>query len=697
MSDGAGRGEEAWRRAGERAEPHQATGPLRELEEDGTFDEYDTLADAIELIVVGELDPESLLREIVRRFQRVLELDLCALARPSSDRRTYHVLPLLDARSDAPPAEERNVPFELGVAGRIFRSGQRRPGVEMVCPTAGEAPFEDPAIGPIGPGSALFVPLLGGAEILGVVVLAASHRRYDERDAKRAQALAVELALAITRKDAEASRLRSRGFYPLLLEHFPAPIWRSGTDTLCDYFNREWLDFTGRTLSQELGEGWTKNVHPDDLRACLEGYLEAFHSREPFVAADGHPVWLEDRVQPVLGGGRDGRVRGVTVDTTFKKQVESQLARAEKMEALGRIAGGVAHDFNNILTFILGRCDFAAERLSRADPVSRDLEHIRRAAERAASVTRQLLAFGCQQPLAPRAIELDATISRMRDVLRHVVGERIELVVSLGAERGRIWIDPVEIERILVNLAVNARDAMPEGGTLSIETANVDLDAEASGPCVRLSVKDTGIGMDDATRARIFDPYFTTKALGSGTGLGLSTVFGMVKGAHGSIEVDSCVGRGTMFAIHLPRTSEPLEPSAVVGARVDALGGVETVLLVEDEDDLRDLAREFLEMHGYHVLEATDGVDALRVSGEHGSRIDVMVTDVRMPRMDGYEVGKRLLESRPGVKVIYTSGYAGPVGDEPGVPPAAPFLRKPYTLERLMQAIRTEIDGPRPG
>jgi len=387
-------------------------------------------------------------------------------------------------------------------------------------------------------------------------------------------------------------------------------------------------------------------------------------------------------------------------------RTQQQLLQVQKMEAIGRLAGGVAHDFNNLLTVLGGRSRLLLDRLRRDDPLRRDIELIQETADRAATLTQQLLAFSRKQVLAPKVLDLNAVVVNMDTMLRRLIGEDIDLVTVPGPALGRVKADPGQIEQVIMNLAINARDAMPRGGQLTIETANVELDeayarrhvAVRPGPHVMLAVSDTGPGMDAETQARVFEPFFTTKEPGKGTGLGLATVYGIVKQSGGNIWVYSEPGRGTTFKIYLPRVEEAAEPVEPAKALAGPPRGLETVLVVEDDEALRELAREILQSHGYTVLEARHGGEALPIGERHAGPIHLLVTDVVMPWMSGRELARRLMPAHPEMKVLYVSGYTENAVVHNGVlDPDTAFLQKPFTPDALARKVREVLDAPRAG
>jgi PAS domain S-box-containing protein len=389
-------------------------------------------------------------------------------------------------------------------------------------------------------------------------------------------------------------------------------------------------------------------------------------------------------------------------DVTEKVTLEGQLRQAQKMEAIGQLAGGIAHDFNNLLGVITGYTDLLLKDLGALHPGAKRAEQIRRAAERAAELTRQLLAFSRKQALEPKVLDLNAIVSDVEAMLRRLIGEQVQLVAALAPDLGRVKADPGQIQQVIMNLAVNARDAMPQGGSLVLQTANAELDeayarAHADvrpGPHVVLTVSDSGHGMDSATMARIFEPFFTTKDPGKGTGLGLATVFGIVKQSGGHVTVHSEVGQGTTFRVCLPRVSDEAPPSTAVEPAMPLGPASETVLLVEDAEALREMIREILEQAGFTVLAAADPQEALNVSALHEGALDLVLTDVVMPGMGGRQMIDRLRVSRPGTQVLFMSGYSAKTSEDV-VEPSAAFIQKPFTAVGLLQKLREVLDASR--
>lgn len=445
--------------------------------------------------------------------------------------------------------------------------------------------------------------------------------------------------------------------------------------------------------------------------------------REGMISFAGYPLIVEDRLVGVMAMFARRELADETLDAlasvaaTISQGIvrkraeealqarEEQLRQSQKLEAVGQLAGGVAHDFNNLLTVITGYSDLTLRALGKGEPLRFNIEEIKKAGERAASLTRQLLAFSRKQVLQPRVLKLNAIVADIDKMLRRLIGEDIDLLTVLEPSLGQIKADPGQIEQVILNLAVNARDAMPQGGKLTIETSNVYLDdkyarqhmAIRPGNFVMLAVSDTGTGMDAETQAHMFEPFFTTKVQGKGTGLGLSTVYGIVKQSEGNIWVYSELGKGTTFKVYLRRVDDAVQIDAVSESLGKLPQGRETVLLTEDEEPVRHLAKVILEMNGYQVLEAASGDEALSIYKEHTGRIDLIVTDVVMPKMSGPELAQSLTTLCPGIKVLYLSGYTDDAVVRHGLlDRGMAFLQKPFTPEALVRKVREVLDATSP-
>ncbi len=448
------------------------------------------------------------------------------------------------------------------------------------------------------------------------------------------------------------------------------------------------------------GHAYRPDEHP--LARTIDSGEVVADEEMVFVRADGTRASVLVNSAPIRNP--DGFiVAGVLTfhDVTERTQLEHQLRQAQKMEAMGRLAGGVAHDFNNLLTVIGGYGQMVRDALEPKDPKQKDMDAILEASDRASALTRQLLTFSRRQMVEPRVLDLNRQVSRVSRMLSRVIGEDVELVTSLKADPARIKADPAQIEQVLMNVAVNARDAMPKGGKLTVETAAIDAATEAQAPgglkagrYVALSMIDTGAGMDAETQSHLFEPFFTTKSRGKGTGLGLSTVYGIVKQSGGEIVIDSELGRGTAVRIYFPLAEERAKAEGGHGRRPSTRPGTETVLVVEDDSEVRRLSVEMLTRQGYAVLAAASGAEAVRLWRRHAASIDLLLTDVVMPAMSGPELAAKLKAARPGLKVVYMSGYTDEILGQRGVSVSdGTFVHKPFTSDVLTRSVRSVLDG----
>ncbi|RMD94375.1 MAG: PAS domain S-box protein [Calditrichaeota bacterium] len=465
----------------------------------------------------------------------------------------------------------------------------------------------------------------------------------------------------------------------------------------------------GYTPEELLGKSAIEFVHPEDLpkiRKVLQNFINTPNKKTPYLEIrirhkNGTWCTIEAVGKNLLNAPAIHAIVINSRDITDRKKLEEQLYQSQKMEAIGRLAGGIAHDFNNLLTAIIGYGDFMLQSLNPRDPMREDAAEIKKAAEHAASLTRQLLAFSRKQILKPKIINLNTIIRDMGKMLSRIIGEDIELVTQLSPDLASVKADPAQIEQVILNLAINSRDAMPKGGKLIIETRNATLDEEyinthnavIPGPYVLLVMSDNGVGMDQDTQDKIFEPFFTTKEIGKGTGLGLATVYGVVKQSGGYIWVYSEPGHGTTFKIYLPRAEEAEQEVEPEKPAVVSLQGTETILVVEDEELLRELARRVLARHGYTVLDASNGGEALLICEKHQGPIHLLLTDVVLPRMNGRELADRLLRLRPQMKVIYMSGYTNDAILENGLlSMETHFIQKPFTADFLAQKVREVLN-----
>ncbi len=640
---------------------------------------------------------DDLLRLIHLALRKVLYAENCFVALYEASTGMFHFPFFVDRFDVAPPPQQ---------VGRSCTAYVYRTGRAMLIPQTAfdklAAEGEVELVGTASP-SWLGVPLRTPAATIGVLVVQhyEDQNAYTERDLEFLASVGGQIALAIERKRAEEKVRDSEARLRVLVEQLPAVLWTVDA---------------GLRFTSALGAGLMRlGLKPNQLvgMSLLEYFETADQSFLPIAAhrraiagesTTFHIEWKGGsyacHVEPLRDAG--GQFQGaicMALDITDRRQLEEQLRQSQKMEAVGRLAGGIAHDFNNLLMVIQGYADLLAERLPVGDPLRRNAEQIQTASQRATSLTRQLLAFGRKQMLAPKVLGIQSIIADMEKILFRLIGEDIRLETSSTPDVGLIKADRSQIEQVILNLAVNARDAMPQGGRLTIEASNVDLDASAShlpvvvapGKYVMLAVTDNGFGMDAETQAHIFEPFFTTKEKGKGTGLGLATVYGIVKQSGGYVWVYSEPGRGTSFKIYLPRVEDE-QPASVRERHNDpqhVQRGTETILLVEDETGVRELAREYLRSAGYTVLEAEDGHTALELAAMHAGTIHLLMTDVVMPGISGRELAERAKHIRPDMKVLYMSGYTDQAVVHHGILETdAVLLQKPFTLSTLSAKLR---------
>jgi PAS domain S-box-containing protein len=565
--------------------------------------------------------------------------------------------------------------------------------------------------------SVALIPLRYGGQTFGLIRFYDRHKgRFTAESILMLERAAGNLAIAMQQRLTQAALRSSEERYRLISENTADVIWLMDPATKrLTYISPSVERLLGYSTEEIMAKGLPDVLTPESYRyvagrlaeglaaiAAGDSSVRTQTNQADQVRKDGSVVRVE--VVTTLLLDERGQVReilGVTRDITERLQAEARLAQAQKMESVGRLAGGVAHDFNNLLTVINGYTQMLIGDVSPADPLREGLEEIRKAGERAAALTAQLLAFSRKQVLQPRALDLNRVAGAMEPMLARLVGEDVEVRVVLSAEECVVRADPHQLEQAIMNLAVNARDAMPQGGKLLIETAAVEWEPRNAqlhpgarpGRYVMLAVSDTGVGMDEATRSKIFEPFFTTKGVGKGTGLGLSTVQGIVAQSGGHIEVYSELGSGTTFKIYLPGVAEAV---ALEGRPETAptLGGTETVLVVEDQTDVRDYAAKALESYSYRVLKAESAAEALSICEREGERIDLVLTDVVMPGFSGLELAGRLEKLRPGIRILYMSGYTDNAIIQRGVlDDGAAFITKPFGPERLAAKVRAAL-GP---
>jgi PAS domain S-box-containing protein len=556
------------------------------------------------------------------------------------------------------------------------------------------------------------LPAVVALACAAVVVIVLNSRR-EKRTAERAERQ-LHSARELTREVREEGESR----YRRLVENISDAIVVYDVEGRIEFANsrlREWFGLTEEdihtvTLERYVAPEWRaewRDRHERRVRGeAVPGQFEFEGMR-----ADGSRMWIEAIVTTVEENGRVVGTQAALRDITARKRLEAQYLQAQKMETVGRMAGGVAHDFNNLLQVINGYADLAMQDLPSGHPCFSSLEQIRMAGERAAELTQKLLAFGRKQIAQPRALQLNLVVEEAEQMFSRLAGKDVQLETRLDPAAGRVMADSGQISQVLMNLLVNARDSMPAGGSIVIETGNVEVTGEeaaegahaglAAGWYVRMGVTDTGTGMTDEVKQRLFEPFFTTKEPGKGTGLGLATAYAIIRQSGGAITVASEVGRGSAFHVYLPRLEAGTADAAGAGTPAVVPGGSETVLLVEDQDAIRQLAGAWLAQLGYRVLEASNGPEAIDLASRHAGPIELLLADVILPQMNGQALAEELQRTRPGMKVLYVSGYAGAVADHGGMPEGSwGFLAKPFSREALAAKVRELLGGgerERPG
>jgi len=539
-------------------------------------------------------------------------------------------------------------------------------------------------------------------------VLKAGAIDYLVKGALKPELLEKSIRFAIERKQAEEAFRKYEQRFHDLFENAKDILFTLDLEGNITSLNKSAEDVFGWSRSEVLHNSIKEFVAPEHRNLCAQ-MMQRILQEEPvenfeisLLRKDGRRVILESSARLLYSNGQKQSVQGIARDVTERHHLENMLRQSQKLEAIGRLSGGVAHDFNNLLCVISGHAELLSERLGPAHPTTVSITQIKKAADSAASLTRQLLAFSRKQVFHPQVLDLNVAVTETKKLLGRLIGEHIDFHISLAPALDHVRVDPVQIEQVLVNLALNARDAMPLGGQLTIETSNIDLEENhqskraivPAGKYVLLAVSDTGSGMDEETQSRIFDPFFTTKELGKGSGLGLATVYGIIKQSGGFIWVYSEPGQGATFKVYFPRVDNPLTHVSYSKLNQEACKGTETILLAEDAEPLRVLAQEFLKECGYRVLEAQNGTEALRIACAFDGPIHLLLTDVVMPGMGGKHLAEELATLRPTTKVLYMSGYPSEGIVRSGfLEDGLTLLEKPFTREILLRRVRQMLDG----
>jgi two-component system cell cycle sensor histidine kinase/response regulator CckA len=547
------------------------------------------------------------------------------------------------------------------------------------------------------------------AEEAGLVqkVLEAGAAEYLVKETLTRELLHKAVKYAVERTRNEIAIRQSEQRFHELFENAKDILFTLDLEGNVTSLNKSAEEVMGWSRSEALQLNLKSLVAPEHLNLCSQ-MMQRILNEEPLqhfeislLRKDGRKVLLQASARLIYSNGERHSIQGMARDVTERRQLETMVQQSQKLEAIGRLSGGLAHDFNNLFCVISGHTELLTEQMEAAHPALKNLAQIKKAVDSATSLTRQLLAFSRKQVFHPRTLDLNAVVVETRKMLGRLIGEQIELFASLHPALGNVSVDPVQFEQVLVNLVLNARDAMSQGGKLTIETKNVDLEEGArskraivpAGKYVVLSVTDNGCGMDDEAQSRIFEPFYTTKELGKGSGLGLATVYGIVKQSGGFIWVYSELGRGTTIRVYLPRVDNSPSPVSMGNPLAEVRQGSETVLLVENAESVRNLAKELLKSSGYAVLEAESGREALRIASSFSGPIHLLLTDVIMPGMGGKQLAEQLTSLRPATRVLYMSGYSNDGIVQSGIlESGALLLEKPFTREILLRKVRQVLD-----
>jgi PAS domain S-box-containing protein len=656
--------------------------------------------------------PEEAARIIVQAAQDLVGWDSSSLDIFAPDQSQILTVLTMDSFDgppvDVPPAYEDGPPSPMAL--KVLREG-----AQLILRDDVASPRRDGLI-PFGThrpsASLIFVPIRHGEHIAGILSIQSyTPFAYGPGDVDILQALADHCGGALERlrvedalRESQAQLARAEAFSLVMTAHLGLDgRWLKVPPTLCRL-----LEYAEDELLAMRSDDVT---HPEDhdterrqRERLTRGESRSFDLEKRFLRRNGSVVWVDLNCSAVEdAAGRPLYLLAYLRDITERKSLEDQLRQAQKMEAVGQLAGGIAHDFNNLLTAIQGNAELLLTGLDPRDARRMDVLEINRAAHRAATLTRQLLAFSRKQVLQPRVVRLNGVVTDLTAMLRRIIGEDVELRLDLDPALGRVLADAGQLEQVITNLSVNARDAMPQGGTLTLRTRNVAAeevpagDPEAPpllGDLVALSVTDTGTGMDERTQARLFEPFFTTKELGRGTGLGLATVYGIVRQSGGHIRVNTRLHEGSTFTVYLPRADGDTESDPMPEPPGASARGSETVLVVEDEEAVRVLSLRVLKARGYHVLDAAGAAEALALIEQGGRRIDLLVTDVVMPGMGGPALAEQLVVLQPGLRVLYISGYAEEAIRRQGeLPAGGALLEKPFTADQLARRVRETLSA----